>query len=170
MCNGEASSAACSGWVYGLVVADSMIQAGTAERVLVLGAEKLVLLTNTPGVLDKAGNLLTGLTPRDIDDMLFYGVFGVILGTGVGVRGTAVELTLSNGQMLRLGALSGPSVVEPAPAQDPAVAAAPQDPTPAPAAGPPETVQAASGVSVVEPSRNNTLRVRHGIKIGRAHV
>lgn len=28
----------------------------------VLGAEKLVLLTNTPGVLDKAGNLLTGLT------------------------------------------------------------------------------------------------------------
>jgi acetylglutamate kinase len=36
----------------------------------VLGAEKLVLLTNTPGVLDKQGNLLTGLTPRDIDDMV----------------------------------------------------------------------------------------------------
>lgn len=36
----------------------------------VLGAEKLVLLTNTPGVLDKAGNLLTGLTPRDIDGMV----------------------------------------------------------------------------------------------------
>lgn len=39
----------------------------------VLGAEKLVLLTNTPGVLDKAGNLLTGLTPRDIDDMVADG-------------------------------------------------------------------------------------------------
>jgi len=39
----------------------------------VLGAEKLVLLTNTPGVLDKTGNLLTGLTPRDIDDMVADG-------------------------------------------------------------------------------------------------
>ena len=36
----------------------------------VLKAEKLVLLTNTPGVLDKAGNLLTGITPRDIDAMV----------------------------------------------------------------------------------------------------
>ena len=36
----------------------------------VLKAEKLVLLTNTPGVLDKQGNLLTGITPRQIDDML----------------------------------------------------------------------------------------------------
>ena len=39
----------------------------------VLCAEKLVLLTNTPGVLDKEGNLLTGLTPRDIDDMVADG-------------------------------------------------------------------------------------------------
>ncbi|HYD34354.1 MAG TPA: acetylglutamate kinase [Methylophilaceae bacterium] len=36
----------------------------------VLGAEKLVLLTNTPGVLDKDGNLLTGLTPKDIDALV----------------------------------------------------------------------------------------------------
>ncbi|MDR0996931.1 MAG: acetylglutamate kinase [Zoogloeaceae bacterium] len=36
----------------------------------VLKAEKLVLLTNTPGVLDKAGNLLTGITPREIDSMV----------------------------------------------------------------------------------------------------
>ena len=39
----------------------------------VLKAEKLVLLTNTPGVLDKAGNLLTGLTPRQIDDLVADG-------------------------------------------------------------------------------------------------
>jgi acetylglutamate kinase len=39
----------------------------------VLKAEKLVLLTNTPGVLDKAGNLLTGLTPRKIDDLVADG-------------------------------------------------------------------------------------------------
>ncbi|CAB1370599.1 acetylglutamate kinase [Denitratisoma oestradiolicum] len=39
----------------------------------VLKAEKLVLLTNTPGVLDKDGKLLTGITPRDIDDMVADG-------------------------------------------------------------------------------------------------
>ena len=36
----------------------------------VLKAEKLVLLTNTPGVLDKDGKLLTGLTPRKIDALV----------------------------------------------------------------------------------------------------
>lgn len=36
----------------------------------ILGAEKLILLTNTPGVLDKAGKLLTGLTPKQIDDLV----------------------------------------------------------------------------------------------------
>jgi acetylglutamate kinase len=35
----------------------------------VLKAEKLILLTNTPGVLDKDGKLLTGLTPKQIDDL-----------------------------------------------------------------------------------------------------
>ena len=39
----------------------------------ILKAEKLVLLTNTPGVLDKSGKLLTNITPRDIDDMLADG-------------------------------------------------------------------------------------------------
>lgn len=35
----------------------------------VLGAEKLVLLTNTPGVLDRHGNLLTGLTAQRVDEL-----------------------------------------------------------------------------------------------------
>jgi acetylglutamate kinase len=39
----------------------------------VLKAEKLVLLTNTPGVLDKAGQLITGITPKQIDDMVADG-------------------------------------------------------------------------------------------------
>jgi acetylglutamate kinase len=39
----------------------------------ILGAEKLILLTNTPGVLDKQGELLTGLTPKQIDDMVADG-------------------------------------------------------------------------------------------------
>jgi len=32
-----------------------------------------VLLTNTPGVLDKDGKLLTGLTPKQIDDLVADG-------------------------------------------------------------------------------------------------
>jgi acetylglutamate kinase len=40
----------------------------------VLRAEKLVVLTNTPGVLDKDGKLLSGLTPRKIDDLVAKGV------------------------------------------------------------------------------------------------
>jgi len=39
----------------------------------VLHAEKLVLLTNTPGVLDKDGNLLSGLTPKEIDGLVADG-------------------------------------------------------------------------------------------------
>jgi acetylglutamate kinase len=39
----------------------------------VLKAEKLVLLTNTPGVLDKEGKLITGITPKQIDDMVADG-------------------------------------------------------------------------------------------------
>src|SRR5712692_2572558 len=40
----------------------------------ILHAEKLVVLTNTPGVLDKNGKLLTGLTPKRIDDLVAKGV------------------------------------------------------------------------------------------------
>jgi acetylglutamate kinase len=39
----------------------------------VLKAEKLVLLTNTPGVLDKQGKLLTGLTPKEVDALFADG-------------------------------------------------------------------------------------------------
>ncbi|MBU6438177.1 MAG: acetylglutamate kinase [Betaproteobacteria bacterium] len=39
----------------------------------VLKAEKLVLLTNTPGVLDKAGKLLTDLSAREIDALFADG-------------------------------------------------------------------------------------------------
>jgi acetylglutamate kinase len=39
----------------------------------VLKAEKLILLTNTPGVLDKAGKLLTNLSAREIDALFADG-------------------------------------------------------------------------------------------------
>jgi len=39
----------------------------------VLQAEKLLLLTNTPGVLDKSGALLTDLSAREIDELFADG-------------------------------------------------------------------------------------------------
>jgi acetylglutamate kinase len=39
----------------------------------VLRAEKLILLTNTPGLMDDRGALLTGVTPREIDAMVASG-------------------------------------------------------------------------------------------------
>jgi acetylglutamate kinase len=44
-----------------------------AKLAEVLKAEKLMLLTNIRGVLDKAGQLLTELTPRQIDDLVADG-------------------------------------------------------------------------------------------------
>jgi acetylglutamate kinase len=39
----------------------------------ILQAEKLILLTNTPGVLDKNGNLLTGLIAEKVDELFADG-------------------------------------------------------------------------------------------------
>ena len=39
----------------------------------VLKAEKLMLLTNTPGILDKKDKLLTGLTIKDVDNLIADG-------------------------------------------------------------------------------------------------
>jgi acetylglutamate kinase len=39
----------------------------------ILKAEKLIVLTNTPGVLDKNGNLLTGLSAKKIDELFADG-------------------------------------------------------------------------------------------------
>jgi acetylglutamate kinase len=44
------------------------------ELARVLGAEKLLLLTNTPGVLDLQGNLLTGLSAADTERLIASGV------------------------------------------------------------------------------------------------
>ncbi len=44
------------------------------ELAQVLGAEKLLLLTNTPGVLDPDGKLLTGLSAAETEDLIESGV------------------------------------------------------------------------------------------------
>ena len=44
------------------------------ELAVVLDAEKLLLLTNTPGVLDPEGNLLTGLTAAETEGLIADGI------------------------------------------------------------------------------------------------
>lgn len=39
----------------------------------VLKAEKLILLTNTAGILDKGGSLLTGLSLAEVEDLIADG-------------------------------------------------------------------------------------------------
>ena len=40
----------------------------------VVNAEKLVLMTNTKGVLNKNNNLITGLIPKEIEDLIEEGI------------------------------------------------------------------------------------------------
>lgn len=54
----------------------------------ILRAEKLVVLTNTPGVLDKSGNLLTGLSAKKIDELF---ADGTISGGMLPKIGSALE-------------------------------------------------------------------------------
>lgn len=54
----------------------------------ILKAEKLVVLTNTPGVLDKSGKLLTGLSARKIDELF---ADGTISGGMLPKIGSALE-------------------------------------------------------------------------------
>ncbi len=53
-----------------------------------LSAEKLILLTNTAGVLDKSGTLLTGLTATKVDELI---ADGTISGGMIPKIGTALE-------------------------------------------------------------------------------
>ena len=47
---------------------------------MVLNAEKLILMTNTAGILDKNEQLLTGVSPVDIDRLVEDGtIFGGML-------------------------------------------------------------------------------------------
>ncbi|HBV20991.1 MAG TPA: acetylglutamate kinase [Nitrosomonas sp.] len=54
----------------------------------ILRAEKLILLTNTPGVLDKNGQLLTGLTAQRVDELF---ADGTISGGMLPKIGSALE-------------------------------------------------------------------------------
>ncbi|HYP68376.1 MAG TPA: acetylglutamate kinase, partial [Thiobacillaceae bacterium] len=57
----------------------------------VLKAEKVIFMTNTPGVLDRQGQLLTGLTPRQIDDLIADGTISGGMAPKVGYALDAVN-------------------------------------------------------------------------------
>ncbi len=59
----------------------------------VLRAEKTIFMTNTPGVLDKQGQLLTGLTPQEVDALI---ADGTISGGMIPKVGYAVD-AVNNG-------------------------------------------------------------------------
>ena len=59
----------------------------------VLKAEKLMMLTNTPGVLDKQGNLLTSLSAREIDELFADG-------------------TISGGMLPKIGSARSKAIIE----------------------------------------------------------
>lgn len=59
----------------------------------VLRAEKAIFMTNTPGVLDKQGQLLTGLTPHEVDALI---ADGTISGGMIPKVGYAVD-AVNNG-------------------------------------------------------------------------
>jgi 3-oxoacyl-[acyl-carrier-protein] synthase-3 len=86
-------SAACSGFVYALSVADGMISSGAAQKILVIGAEKLSSVIdwsdrNTCVLFgDGAGAAVLGPS----------GPHGKILGLHLGADGNAVELLYQPG-------------------------------------------------------------------------
>jgi acetylglutamate kinase len=59
----------------------------------VLRAEKAIFMTNTPGVLDKQGQLLTGLNPQEVDALI---ADGTISGGMIPKVGYAVD-AVNNG-------------------------------------------------------------------------
>ncbi len=80
--------AACPGWVYGVVVAKSMIEAGTAQRALVVGSEKLSCITDQ--------------TDRSTAVLLGDGAGATVLTRSDGTRGILSTYLKSDGTLAGL--------------------------------------------------------------------
>jgi 3-oxoacyl-[acyl-carrier-protein] synthase-3 len=93
--------AACSGWVYGLVVGEGLIAGGTAERVLVVGSERLTSIMDWQ---DRTTAVLFG-----------DGAGAALLQKGDGTRGIVSSYLRSDGKLAELlwrpggGTISPPS-------------------------------------------------------------
>lgn len=66
----------------------------------VLGAEKLLLLTNTVGVLDLEGNLLTGITTAETDQLIKQGIIHGGMLPKVGCALDAVKAGVKTGHII----------------------------------------------------------------------
>ena len=66
----------------------------------VLGAEKLLLLTNTAGVLDPEGKLLTGISPEETDQLIEQGIIHGGMLPKVGCALEAVKSGVKTGHII----------------------------------------------------------------------
>ena len=66
----------------------------------VLGAEKLLLLTNTAGVLDPEGKLLTGISPEETDQLIEQGIIHGGMLPKVGCALAAVKSGVKTGHII----------------------------------------------------------------------
>ena len=80
--------AACPGWIYALVVAESMLIAGRAERALVIGTEKL--------------SAITDYTDRSTAVLFGDAAGAVVLTKGDGSRGVLSTYLMSDGTLAEL--------------------------------------------------------------------
>jgi 3-oxoacyl-[acyl-carrier-protein] synthase-3 len=91
--------AACTGWLYALAVAESMIGAGTARRVLVVGSEKL--------------SAIADYTDRSTCVLFGDGAGAAVLTPSDGARGILAVHLKSDGRLAELLYRPGGGSVEP---------------------------------------------------------
>ena len=91
--------AACSGWLYALTVAESMIAAGAARRVLVVGSEKL--------------SAIADYTDRSTCVLFGDGAGAAVLAPSDGTRGILAAHLKSDGTLAELLYRPGGGSVEP---------------------------------------------------------
>lgn len=91
--------AACSGWVYGLVLGESMVRSGAGEKVLVVGAEKL--------------SAITDYTDRSTAVLFGDGAGVAVLTRGDGSRGIVSSYLKSDGTLAELLWRPGGGTVHP---------------------------------------------------------
>jgi 3-oxoacyl-[acyl-carrier-protein] synthase-3 len=92
-------AAACSGFIYGLTVAEGLMAAGQANHVLVVGGEKLSSITD---LTDRATAILFG-----------DGVGAVVVSRASGSRGILSAFIKSDGRLAPLLYIPGGGSVEP---------------------------------------------------------
>ena len=91
--------AACTGWLYGLVVAESMLAAGFAKRILVTGSEKL--------------SAITDYTDRSTAVLFGDGAGAAVVTASDGTRGILAAHLKSDGTLAELLYRPGGGSVEP---------------------------------------------------------